>query len=131
MAKPNSKPGISCASKSWMLVASTILMSWSVIRRVTTGASFNVFGEWVAVTTTGSNSIESRIDCAERLIAGIDRAMPAIREYRYLLNNCSVTTYFFVPVNCPSKSNGILPYFNLNVTATVLSLKITTRSFTV
>ena len=132
MASPNSSPGISCVSMSWILVASAILMSWRVISRVTTGASFRVFGEWEAVTTIGFSSTESRkAVCAERGTTGMAKAMPAKREYVNFLNNLCVTTYFLVPVNCPSKAKGILPYFCVNVITTFLSLKMTVMSLMV
>ena len=115
-----------------MLVASVILMSWRVIRRVTTGASLRVFGECDAVTTTGSISMESRMSltggvCANILIAGMDKAMPTkrMRENRFAI--FVVTTYFFIPVNDPLKANGMLPYFNIYVTTTVLPLNRTTK----
>ena len=55
--------------------------------------------------------------------------MPA----KEICNNRLLTifNFFLVPVNCPAKANGILPYFNENVTTTVLSLNMTVTSLTV
>ena len=63
-----------------MLVASAILMSCRVMRRVTTGASFRALGDWEAVTTTCSSSMESRTPCAETPIASMDNTTLAMTD---------------------------------------------------
>ena len=78
-----------------MLVASAILRSWGVMRRVTTGASFNAFGECDAVTTTGFSSTESRIVvCATTLIAGTAQAMLATSVRMNMFVERSFTTIY-------------------------------------
>ena len=135
MAKPNSSPGISCVSMSWMLVASAILMSWSVISLVTTGASFNALGVCDPVTTTSSRSTVSRTAmggvCADTPIASIDNAMLAMMDCENLLVRKVFTAYFLVPVKLVTMANGMLPYFSEKVTTTFFSLKSTTISLTV
>lgn len=118
-------------SISWILVASVILMSWRVMRRVTTGASFRALGDSEAVTTTGSSSTESRMVCAEIPTVGMNRVMPTKMVRKKSFINFSVTIYCLMPVKVVVMANGILPYFSENVATTFFSLKITIMSLTV